>query len=105
MKTEPKLKRSPSSPEDGLKRITAGALKSTIAAHGVISSNLIGSATKRIVRQLIAQYPQLLEVMTSGGKDILIPTRDDLIQLSLPLFGTGINWRQPPYKKINLHGN
>ena len=51
------------SPEDRLRKITCGALSSTISAHGSINGSLIGSASKRIVKQLLAQYPAVVDVI------------------------------------------
>ena len=82
--------------EERLNRIIAGALTSTIAAHGQINSRLIGSAVKRIKSQLVAQYPEILEAIDNHGNKVQKPTwhknqvefvpEAGLIQLRLPLF-------------------
>ena len=52
-----------------VKRLIGGALKSTISAHGAISQELIGSATKRIYCQLVASLPELREMLEKDRID------------------------------------
>ena len=83
-------------PEERLKRIIAGALSSTIAAHGSISGRLIGSAVKRIERQLVAQYPEILVAINKHDPkqeewnihNLPVEGRSRVMQLHLPLFNT-----------------
>lgn len=55
--------------EAKVRRLIGGALKSTISAHGAISQELIGSATKRIYCQLVASIPELREILERDGTD------------------------------------
>ena len=58
-------------PEERLRKLTSGALSSTIRAHGSINGSLIGSASKRIVNQLLAQYPEVAGALKNNKQECL----------------------------------
>lgn len=61
--------------QERLERIVSGELRNTIKAHGPISDQWIGSATKRIVHQLCAYL-----TTDQGQHDIL----DDILEQHPP---------------------